>query len=252
MIRFPVLILLLAVFVGGPTGPASAQPKSLTIVADDWPPYSGSQLPGKGLSLELISTVLNRAGYETRVLVEPWARIMEGARNGRYDIVGSLFLTDDLKETMVYSSAYYTTKVRFLKALGSPHQYTTLDALKPYSIAVGDGFLYAEDFDNAAFLNKVVVTTTLQCVHMVAHERADLTLDSEEVIKFALNQEAPELKNRVEFVDKPLAERGIHMAIRKSLPNHDIVLEDFNRELDAMRADGSYDALVAKHLASLE
>lgn len=236
----------------GLTVPSLADQKTLTIVADEWPPYSGEQLPNRGLTLDLISAVLKRAGYDPQVSVEPWARIMEGAKNGRYDIVGSLFLTDDLKDTMVYSDSYYDTDVRFLKPVGSAFDYTGLSALKPYRIAVGDGFLYEDAFDKADFLNKLVVTTTLQTVQMVAYERADLTLDSQEVIQFALNKEAPELKGKVEFVKSPLATRGIHMAVRQSLPNHQAIVADFNRELALMRQDGSYDALVARHLATLK
>ena len=172
-----------------------APAKTLTVVADEWPPFSGEALPNKGISLDVIRSVLERAGYQVEVAVVPWARIMDGARKESYDLIGSLFHTEDLKKHVTYSDSYYTTEVKFLRKIGSDHNYGSLDDLRALSIAVGDGFLYSEAFDQADFLNKLVVTTTLQCVRMVAHGRADLTLDSEEVVRYALEHQDNTLKS---------------------------------------------------------
>ena len=61
--------------------PALAQ-KTLSIVADEWPPFSGQALPNKGISVDVISAVLIRAGYEVESKILPWARIMNGSRTG--------------------------------------------------------------------------------------------------------------------------------------------------------------------------
>ena len=239
------LFLTTGVLLSAFISPAPA--KTLTVVADEWPPFSGEALPNKGISLDVIRSVLERAGYQVEVAVVPWARIMDGARKGSYDLIGSLFLTEDLKKHVNYSDAYYTTDVKFLRKVGSGHNFESLDDLHALSIAVGDGFLYSEAFDQADFLNKLVVTTTLQCVQMVAHGRADLTLDSEEVVRYALDHQDENLKSLVEFLPTPLASRGIHMAVRKNLPDGDKLLADFNRTLNEMKQDGSYRKILVQH-----
>jgi len=241
------LTIAAALAVIPPTGSDAIAGQKLTVVADEWPPFSGEFLPNNGLSLDVITAVLERAGYSVDVAVIPWARIMAGAREGAYDVVGSLFFTDDMTEFVTYSEAYYTTDVKFVRKIGGAATFAGLDDLLPYSIAVGDGFLYAEDFDGADHLNKITVTTTLQCVRMVAHGRADLTLDSQEVVLHALNHEDPSLGDLVEFLPNPLASRGIHMAVRNDLPDRDTVIADFNRALSEMRSDGSYHAIVTRH-----
>ena len=227
--------------------PLSARAQVITVVADEWPPFSGETLPNKGISLDVITTVLRKAGYTVKAKVLPWARIMEGARGGEHDIVGSLFYDAELEEFMTYGDAYFETDVKFVQRKGMDHLYTDLDALRPYSIAVGDGFLYADDFDRADFLNKVIVTTAIQGVRMVAFDRADLTLDSVEVIEHAIRTDDPALAERVEFVANPLATREVRMAVRNSLPRKDKLISDFNRVLDEMRKDGSLDALLQRH-----
>ncbi|MEM6387845.1 MAG: transporter substrate-binding domain-containing protein [Pseudomonadota bacterium] len=226
--------------------PAVAEER-LTVVSDEWPPFSGRALPNQGISPDVIKAVLEHAGYDVAVEILPWARIMDGAREGEYDIVGSLFFDPDIAEYMTYGDPFYRTSIKFVQQTGSTHTVHTLAALKPYSIAVGDGFLYESKFDRATDLNKVLVTTTLQGVQMVAAGRVDLTLDSEEVVEFALQNEAPEIADAVEIMPHVLAQHDIHMAVRNTLPNKDKVISDFNRVLAEMKADGRLDALLSKH-----
>ena len=227
--------------------PAPVKAQMITVVADEWPPFSGEKLHNKGISLDVITAVLKRAGYDVKAEVLPWARIMDGARSGEHDIVGSLFHDPELEQFMTYGDAYFETEVKFVQRKGGKLSYTTLDALRPHSIVVGDGFLYADDFDRADYLNKIVVITALQGVRMVAYDRADLTLDSADVIRHAIKTEAPDLGERVEFLSNPLATREVRMAVRNNLPGKDKLIAAFNRTLKAMRADGSLAALLARH-----
>ena len=244
--RFLVLTLLLlgSVFAR----PAEAE-TTITVVADEWPPFSGETLPNKGLSIDVITTVLERAGYSVQSEILPWGRIMDGARRGEYDIIGSLFLDEELQQFMTYSRPYFETRVKFVRRVGKTHTYSDLNSLRPYKIAVGEGFLYESGFDAADYLDKLSVTTTLQGLRMVAANRVDLTLDSEHVIEFLLQSDAPELTSLIEFIEPPIASREIHMAVRNSLPNQDKVVADFNEELQNLIDDGSLQQLLKRHVA---
>lgn len=70
---------------------------------------------------------------------------------------------------------------------------------------------------------------------------------SEDVVNYALTKQAPELADRGELIPFDLAQHDVHMAVRKDLPDHTKVVSDVNRVLAEMRADGSLDALIAKH-----
>lgn len=219
----------------------------ITVVADEWPPFSGSDLPNGGISLDVISSVLERAGYNVNTQVLPWARIMSGARNSEYDIVGSLFYDPEVEDFMTYGAPFYQTEVRFVQRSGAGHQIDGLESLGDLSIAVGQGFLYEDRFDRADGLNKVVVTTTLQGIQMVGHGRVALTLDSVDVVNYATSVQDPSIADRVEVLPYVLATHGIHMAVRDDHPGRDIVVRDFNATLRAMRDDGSLAEILARH-----
>jgi len=54
---------------------------AIAVVADEWPPFSGADLPNGGMSLDVISSVLGRAGYDVRTEVLPWACIRQRHRS---------------------------------------------------------------------------------------------------------------------------------------------------------------------------
>lgn len=239
------LLLATAVLLGC-AGTAQAEP-AIRVVVDDWPPFGGENLPEGGISLDVITTVLERAGYDVTTEILPFARILNGAQSGIYDVVGNLFLEEDLQAYLTYSDPFYETEVRFVRQTGRDHSFTDIESLRPYTIAVGEGYLYEEDFDHADSLKKVVVTTTIQGVRMVASGRVDLTLDSTDVIDYAIRTEDPALAEQIEYLPRALTAQRIHMAVRSDFPGRDRLLADFNSVLADMRADGSLDRLLAKH-----
>lgn len=217
------------------------------LVADEWPPFSGNALPNGGISLDVISAVFERAGYPVRTEILPWARVISGAKSGAYDAVGSLFFDPEIAEFMSYSDPFYETTIQFLQRTGAGHEVNGLGTIGELSIAVGEGFLYEEEFDRADYLNKVHVTTALQGIKMVAYGRVDLTLDSVDVLKHAIDTEIPELKDALTLLPFVLERQHIHMALRADLPNRETVLSDFNAALRSMQIDGSLEALLEKH-----
>lgn len=221
--------------------------EKLLVVADEWPPFSGAMLPNNGVSLDVTEAVLIRAGYEVEVAILPWTRVVSGAKSGQYDIITSLFLDTDLQKSLTYSEPFFKTEVKFVRKAGSDIVFENLESLKPYTIAVGTGFLYEPEFDSATYLNKFEVTTAIQGVRMVAAGRVDLTLDSTDVIQHAIRSEAPQLLEQVEVFGPPLATPEIHMAVSKARADHKDIADAFNAALVEMRADGSLDALLQKH-----
>ena len=245
------LVVLACVLVGLAGTPAPAQKAApvLTVVADEWPPFSGSNLPGQGMSLHVISAVLTQAGYRVEAQVLPWARIMDGARRGEFDIIGSLFYDEALTDVLAYSDPFYATDVQLVQPTGGALVFTSVPELRGYRIAVGDGFLYEPEFDAADYLDKVTVTTTLQALRMVAYGRADLTLDSVDVVNHSIDHLEPALRQLLQVVPGVMATQNIHMAARMDLPDRDRVLRDFNTVLEEMRADGSLDGLLRHHVS---
>ena len=236
-------LLLLALLLT--SSPAGAD--SLLLAANQWPPFTGRNLPGNGLATELVTTALNRAGYRNEYIEAPWARVIKGLQQDQYDVVLTVWYSAERATYGLFSDAYLVNRIRFLQRRGGDIQFRQISDLYPYRIVVTRGYAYAPAFDNDTRLNKYEVTDFLPAASMVAAGRVELTLEDELVAQYLLRQEPASVREALEFLPTPLAETPLHILVRRSHPQHAQIVADFNRELAAMRADGTYQTILQRH-----
>ena len=116
-----------------------------------------------------------------------------------------------------------------------------------YPIAIVRGYAYSPSFDNDNSLQKIPVHSFAMAVRMLAADRVKLTLEDEFVARYYLARESPKVRNAVEFLPKALSENSLHILVSLKNPEHARIVAGFDREIAAMKADGSYDKLMRQH-----
>lgn len=225
---------------------ASAEEK-LRLVADAWPPFTDVSLPGNGLASDLVSTALQRAGYATEYNQVPWARALLGIEEGRYDVLINAWFSEDRTLIGQFSSEYLLNRVRLIKRSRSSTQFVDLSQLYERPIAVVRGYSYSAEFDNDKHLQKVPVSNFPTALHMVAAGRVDLVVEDEYVARYYLAAEPQEVRDKLEFLPKSLSENSLHILVSLKHAQHDEIVARFDREIAAMKADGSYDQIFKRH-----
>lgn len=221
--------------------------EKLRLVADSWPPFTDSDLPGGGLATSIVTAALARAGYTSEVEEVPWARALMGVGEGRYDILIDTWYNDSRTRVGQFSKPYLTNRIRLLRQQDKPLQYTKLADLYPYSIAVVRDYAYSDSFDSDTRLHKVPVRTFSSAVRMLAAGRVDLTVEDEFVARHFLQRESKEVREAVSFVEPALGENNLHILVSLKHPEHSRIVERFDRAIAAMKADGSYARLLRQH-----
>ncbi|MHC8403111.1 substrate-binding periplasmic protein [Pseudomonas sp. MDT1-17] len=224
-----------------------AAAEKLRLVADAWPPFTDATLVNGGLATDIVSTALARAGYATDFEQVPWARALLGVGEGRYDVLVNAWYTDDRTKLGQFSGEYLLNRVRFLKRKDTPIEYNNLQQLHTYPIAMVRGYAYSPEFDGDVSLQKVPVHSFSMAVRMVAADRVKLTLEDEYVARYYLARESSKVRNAVEFLPKPLSENSLHILVSLKNPRHEQIVAGFDREIAAMKVDGSYQRLLQKH-----
>ncbi|AVO61729.1 substrate-binding periplasmic protein [Pseudomonas sp. 22526] len=225
----------------------SAYAEKLRLVADAWPPFTDATLVNGGLATDIVSTALARAGYASEFEQVPWARALFGVGEGRYDVLVNAWFNEARTQLGQFSSEYLVNRVRFIRRKDAPIEYTSLKQLHQYPIAVVRGYAYSPDFDSDPELQKVLVHNFAMAVRMLAADRVKLTLEDEYVARYYLARESPRVRNAVEFLPNSLSENGLHILVSLKNPEHAQIVAKFDREIEAMKADGSYDRLLRQH-----
>ncbi len=221
---------------------------ALSIVAKEEAPYIGNELPSQGLSIEIINTALKRAGYKTSVAFETWPRTYEGGLIGIYDVIGSIWQTKDREKDFAFSDAYLFHEIKFIKRKADTEiNFNSLTDLQGLIIGTLKNYAYREDFNNSRTIIKLPQNHLIQNLLFLTQDRIDMTLGDIRKVRFEINKYMKSSMKKLEFLPKALISRGVHIAVSKSNPKHAEIIAKFNKALDSIKKDGTYDAIIKKH-----
>ncbi|MBS7664341.1 amino acid ABC transporter substrate-binding protein [Pseudomonas lalucatii] len=226
--------------------PAAAT-EVLRLVASPWPPFNDLNLPGNGLASELVSSALARAGYATHYAEMPWARAVKGLRQAQYDVLINAWHSEERSRFGYFSRPYLVNRIRLLRRRDATVPFARLADLYPYRIAVMRDYAYSAAFDADARLTRIRVGSFQSGARMLAAGRVDLMPEDEFVARYHLGRGLRDVRDRLEFVAQPLSENGLHILVSLGRPDHRRIAEAFDRAIAAMRADGSYAAILRRH-----
>lgn len=227
--------------------PWSAGAEHLRLVGDRWPPFTDQRLPANGVAVELVTSALSRAGYTSDYREVPWQRAVRGVQRADYDVLVDAWYSAERAEFGVFSEPYLINRIRFVQRKGSTIPFTQLSDLYPYRIAVQRGYAYSETFSTDPRLRKVDVGSFESAAHMVRHGRVSLAVEDEYVARFLFSNQLKDIAGELEFLPRPLSENGLRILIRLSHGDHAEIARRFDAAIAAMRADGSYAAIMARH-----
>lgn len=228
--------------------PVLSQTVAVIVAAKEELPYFGRNLPGQGLSSEIVRMALERAGYSPSFVFKTWANTYEGAQIGVYDIVGSIWYTEERAKEFAFSEPYLLHKIKFIKRKEDQAiTFNTLGDLDGLIIGTVKGYAYRDDFLQSRKFIRVQQNHLLQNLNKLALGEIDLTLGEARKIRYVLKEYMKGSIEKLEMLPTPLIRRRTHIAISRTNPKHEEIISRFNKALKGMKADGTYDRIVEKH-----
>ena len=219
------------------------------VHSGNWPPYADEELPEQGLAIDLVTTALKRAGYTPRVSTAPLKQILEGSKDGTYDVFATPWYTMDRGHYLDFSQPYLESSIHFIKRKDAPFEYTGFDDLEGMTVGVIKDYAYDEDFSESTAILKINAGSLAENLHKVIDGKVDLSLDDERVLRYTLNQSMRNSMVSLEIIAKPLTMRGINVGVSRKNPDHEIIVSGFNKAIAEMKEDGTHDKIVQKHKA---
>jgi polar amino acid transport system substrate-binding protein len=242
--RLAGLVLLLC------SVPVTSLATDLNVVhSGKWPPYSDASLPGQGLAVEIVSTALKRAGYTPYLRIDSLDRILEGGALGVYDVFATPWYSDSRNQYLDYSKPYLESRILFIKRKGADIDFRSLEDLKGVMVGTVQDYAYGQAFSEASDIVRIPERNLVQNLLKLTQGRIDLTLDDERVLRYEINRYMPNSRDKLEFLPNPLAVRGIHIGVSRENPEHARIVAAFDKAITAMKQDGSFEAILAKHNA---
>ncbi|HHO76366.1 MAG TPA: transporter substrate-binding domain-containing protein [Deltaproteobacteria bacterium] len=235
MKRLSVFIIGLTLFLS----PNAMAQKTVTLATLDWQPYVGSDMLGYGFNAEIITEAYKRAGYTVKIEFLAWDDAVSKTQQGEYDGLFPEYYSKDRAEDFIYSDFFSNSLLVFFKKKGPTINYSSLKDLTPYKIGIVKGYINTEEFDSAAYLNKVEFDSDLEILNNLVKGSVDMIVIDKLVAQYLIHGNLPEAADTLESLDPPLIIHPLFIVYPKKLPGSDQKAKDFNMGLDMIMKDGT-------------
>ena len=198
----------------------------------------------EGLTVDLLKAVAAKGGFQVKFVNTPWEGIFKTLDSGERDIVASsVTITDERKQSMDFSKPYFDAVQ--LIAVKEDSKVARFEDLKTLKVGVQTGTTGDEVVQKLLGKTNPNIrrfeSTPLALQELAAGGVAAVVADNGVVQNYIINNPTAKFKS---VSDASFVPEQYGFAVKKGNTE---LLEKINKGLDAIKADGTHDALLAKY-----
>ncbi|NRA18243.1 MAG: transporter substrate-binding domain-containing protein [Oceanospirillaceae bacterium] len=226
--------------------PAAAYENKVVLAYVEYPPYYGESLENGGPITEIIVQAFNKVGYAVKLKFVPWARGLEGAKQGTYDGLFTAWYTKDREKWFVFSAPLYQNKIGFYKRKGEYIKFNSFEDLKSYKIGVVRGYIRPLGFKEAN-LQTIESATDRENLLLLTMGRIDLVLTDKTLGKYIIGTQLVGQAHKLEWIAPPIEVLNQYLMISKQAKDFQKILQAFNLGLKKLTETGEMNKILLQH-----
>jgi polar amino acid transport system substrate-binding protein len=220
-----------------------AETKRLHLASTAWSPFTNE--PGKArYALDLVHTALERLGIETETTIIEESKLTSSLLGREFDGSAALWRDEARERALIYSQPYLQNRLVLVGRNGSDVSAKTLSDLAGKRLALVEGYAYGDKVKDPNGPIYVPSSREEDSLQQLLSGTADYTLMDELVVEYLLKNYSQEARSRLAFGSEPLILRTLHLAVSRTIPDAQRIIDHFNAELIKMIADRSYNRLL--------
>jgi polar amino acid transport system substrate-binding protein len=234
--------LALATLFAAATIPAAAQLASLRLVSTAWTPFTNEA--GKPrFALDLVEAALGRVRLTAKTAIVEPAQFTPALLGNSYDGSAAAWRDAERERAMVYSQPYLENRLVLVGRRDADVSATALGQLAGKRVAIVEGYSYGDtiELSGAVFVRSRSEEDSLS---MLLNSKADYVLMDELVVEYIVSNYPQQAQARLQIGSKPLLTRPLYFVVRRSRPDAESIVNQFNQQLRGMIADRTYHRLL--------
>jgi len=215
----------------------------LQLASTVWPPFT--DIAGRDrIAIDIVETALGQIGYRVEAHILPNGELTKALRQKIFDGSFALWNSQKREEFLLYSRPYLENRLVLVSRKESVLDVDNFSMLANKKIGIVAGYAYGpvlrkqldlflyEGDDHNENLKK-----------LLAGELDGILVD--EVVAHTLIEHYPEKTRKLLHIsDKVLLTRTLHLALQKSLPHAQEIIDRFNRQLTTLISSGEYNQIL--------
>ncbi len=219
-----------------------AQARTLRLVSTDWPPFTGPAGQPR-LALDLVETALERAGHPSTTTIVEAGAYPAMLLTGDVDGSAAAWTDAERQRVLLFSEPYLENRLVLVGRKGADVSATSLASLAGRRLALVEGYAYGEQVEGSGPVF-VRVKNEQESLARLLDGTVDFALMDDLVVQYMVEHHARDAQARLQFGATPLVTRPLHLAIRRTVPDAQGIIDRFNGQLRGMITDRTYHKLL--------
>lgn len=225
------------------TSSAFAQIVDLKLASDVWPPFTGNN-ESQALASQIVKEALNRNEVAMITRTVDFEHVISGLQDNNYDGSAALWKNEERAKFLVYSKPYLTNQLVLVGRKGSNVDMRDISQLKGSKLALVGDYSYGLTEADLSGIEIVYGHSDQANLTALMKKEVDYILVDQILIEYMMQNQPAQVNQRLDVGSAPMITRSLHFALRKNLDGSDALIENFNKTIEAMMADGTYNRIL--------
>lgn len=217
--------------------------EKITVVTSEFPPYSSQHLVHQGYVNHVIECAFSKVNRDVKFLYVPWSRAYQMVAEGKYPATSYWYEDPKHYQNFLLSNPIMKEDVIFVRRKSQQSKiWRNLESFEGLRIGMTRGYTYTDELWQFADKNRFyisIVNTDRQNVEMLIADRVDLFPYDKAALEYLLlNHHDAEVRQKLEFMEPPLANKIGHVLFSKRHPDVQELRLQFNTGLKACYEQG--------------
>jgi len=240
--KFVLLLALFGLLTWAAFAPA-ATPAPVKLVSDVWPPFTDEDKKPHE-ALDLVQGALQRAGVRSTSTIITFSAALAGLQQGKFDGSAALWKTPEREAYLLFSKPYLENRLLLVARKGESVAFSRVGELRGKRLALTRGYGYGDAVTKAAGVQIVYRDSDTECLRAVLAKEADYLLLDELMVRHLYAFYADKANDLIVPGLTPIVRYPLHFALRKDFPDAAKLMADFDRNIQRMQADGTYNVVL--------
>ena len=222
---------------------AAAPAAPIRLVSDVWPPFTDEDKKPHE-ALDLVQGALQRAGVRSTSTIMTFSSALAGLEQGKFDGSAALWKTPEREKYLLFSKPYLENRLLLVARKGESVAFSRVAELRGKRLALTRGYGYGDAVTKAEGVAIVYRDSDTECLRAVLAKEADYLLLDELMVRHLYAFYSDKANDLIVPGLTPIVRYPLHFALRKDFPNAATIIGDFDRNIERMMADGTYNVVL--------
>lgn len=216
---------------------------SVRLASDVWPPFTDVE-DEKSLALDIVDSALSRSGIDVNYEIMGFEDVMNQIHLGEMDGSAALWYTSERSNFLLFSEPYLQNQLILVGKKGSDVGFYSFAEMDGKSIGAVANYAYTDPTDTGSKPTFVYAASDQENLEKLLSGQVDYILVDALLIQYLLKYQINDVSALLEIGSQPMLTKTLHFALRKNTPKADAIIDDFNKQIEEMKVDGTYNKIL--------